>query len=80
MRNRRRELQTDVRVRPDMQMSHVPVSRTNVNNQILTCDTTDRTAGRFVRLTASPPSDDCLEYVGASTAHNPMGLHSLLQG
>jgi hypothetical protein len=23
---------------------------------------------------------DCLEYVGASTAHNPMGLHALLQG
>jgi hypothetical protein len=23
---------------------------------------------------------DCLETVGASTSHNPMGLHGLLQG
>jgi hypothetical protein len=23
---------------------------------------------------------DCLENVGASTSHNPMGLHGLLQG
>jgi hypothetical protein len=25
-------------------------------------------------------ADDCLENVGASTSHNPMGLHGLLQG
>jgi hypothetical protein len=23
---------------------------------------------------------DCLEHVGASTSHNPMGFHGLLQG
>jgi hypothetical protein len=34
-----------------------------------------------VRLTTSPPSvtADCVENVGASTYHNPMGLHGLLQ-
>jgi hypothetical protein len=33
-------------------------------------------------LTTSPPSVSQLsrEYVGASTSHNPMGLHGLLQG
>jgi hypothetical protein len=38
--------------------------------------------GRRVRLTTTPPfvSADCLENVGASTSHNPMGLHGLLQG
>jgi hypothetical protein len=35
---------------------------------------------RRVRLTTSPPSvADFLENVGASTSHNPMGLHGLLQ-
>jgi hypothetical protein len=35
-----------------------------------------------VRLTTSPPSVSRLsrETVGASTSHNPMGLHGLLQG
>jgi hypothetical protein len=34
------------------------------------------------RLTTSPPSVSRFsrEKVGASTSHNPMGLHSLLQG
>jgi hypothetical protein len=38
--------------------------------------------GRLVRLTTTPPdmSIDCLENVEASTSHNPMGLHRLLQG
>jgi hypothetical protein len=38
--------------------------------------------GQRVRLTNSPPflSRDFLENVGASTSHNPMGLHGLLQG
>jgi hypothetical protein len=38
--------------------------------------------GRYVRLTTSPPSVSRLsrENVGASTSHNPMGLHGLLQG
>jgi hypothetical protein len=37
--------------------------------------------GRCVRPTTSPPSViDCLEDVGASTSHNPVGLHGLLQG
>jgi hypothetical protein len=37
--------------------------------------------GRHVRLT-SPPSASQLsrENVGASTSHNPMGPHGLLQG
>jgi hypothetical protein len=38
--------------------------------------------GWRVRLTTSPPSmsRDCLDNVGASTSHSPMGLHGLLQG
>jgi hypothetical protein len=38
--------------------------------------------GRRVRLTTLPPSVSQLsrENVGASTSHNPMGLHGLLQG
>jgi hypothetical protein len=38
--------------------------------------------GRRVRLTTSPPSVSRFsrENVGASTSHNPMGLHGLLQG
>jgi hypothetical protein len=38
--------------------------------------------GRRVRLTTSPPSVCRLsrENVGASTSHNPMGFHDLLQG
>jgi hypothetical protein len=36
--------------------------------------------GRRVRLTTSPPSVSRLENVEASTSHNPIGLHSLLQG
>jgi hypothetical protein len=38
--------------------------------------------GRRVKLTPSPRHlwDDCLENVGASTSHNSMGLHGLLQG
>jgi hypothetical protein len=38
--------------------------------------------GRLVRLTTLPPSVGRLsiENVGASTSHNRMGLHSLLQG
>jgi hypothetical protein len=37
--------------------------------------------GRLVGLMISPPSvSHCLENVGASTSHNPMGLHGLLQG
>jgi hypothetical protein len=38
--------------------------------------------GRRVRLTTLPPSVSRLsiENVGASTSHNPMGLHGLLQG
>jgi hypothetical protein len=38
--------------------------------------------GRRLRLTTSPPSVRRLsrENVGASTSHNPMGLHCLLQG
>jgi hypothetical protein len=38
--------------------------------------------GRRIRLTTLPPSVSRLsrESVGASTSHNPMGLHSLLQG
>jgi hypothetical protein len=38
--------------------------------------------GRRARLTTSPPSVSRLprENVGASTSHNPMGLHGLLQG
>jgi hypothetical protein len=37
--------------------------------------------GRCVRLTTSQPCvSHCLENVGASTSHNPMGLHRLLQG
>jgi hypothetical protein len=37
---------------------------------------------RRVRLTTSPPTVSRLsrENVGASTSHNPMGLHGLLQG
>jgi hypothetical protein len=37
---------------------------------------------RRVRLTTLPPSVSRLsrENVGASTSHNPMGLHGLLQG
>jgi hypothetical protein len=38
--------------------------------------------GRRVRLTTSPPSVSRLssQIVGASTPHNPMGLHGLLRG
>jgi hypothetical protein len=38
--------------------------------------------GRSVKLTTLPPSVSRLstENVGASTSHNPMGLHGLLQG
>jgi hypothetical protein len=37
--------------------------------------------GRCVRLITLPPSvSDCLENVGSSTSHNPVGLHGLLQG
>jgi hypothetical protein len=38
--------------------------------------------GRRVRLTNLPPSVSRLfrQNVGASTSHNPMGLHGLLQG
>jgi hypothetical protein len=38
--------------------------------------------GRRVRLTTLPPSVSrwSRENVGASTSHNPMGLHGLLQG
>jgi hypothetical protein len=38
--------------------------------------------GRRLRLTTLPPSASRLstEKVGASTSHNPMGLHGLLQG
>jgi hypothetical protein len=37
--------------------------------------------GRRVRLTTLQPSvSRCLENVVASTSHNPMGLHGLLQG
>jgi hypothetical protein len=37
--------------------------------------------GLRLRLTTSPPyMADCLENVGASTSHKPMGLHCLLQG
>jgi hypothetical protein len=38
--------------------------------------------GRRVRLTTLPPSVSRLsrENVGASTSHNPMDLHGLLQG
>jgi hypothetical protein len=36
--------------------------------------------GRRVRLTTLPLSADCLENVGASTSHNPMGHRGLLQG
>jgi hypothetical protein len=41
-----------------------------------------RPVGRRVRLTTSPPSVSRLsrDYVGASTSHNPIGLHSLLRG
>jgi hypothetical protein len=37
---------------------------------------------RHVRLTTSPPSVGRLsrQNVGASTSHNPMGLHGMLQG
>jgi hypothetical protein len=36
---------------------------------------------RTLRLTTSPPSvSDCLENVGFSTSHNPIGLYGLLQG
>jgi hypothetical protein len=35
--------------------------------------------GRVIGLTL-PPSTDCLENVGATTSHNLMGLHDLLQG
>jgi hypothetical protein len=35
--------------------------------------------GRMV-LKADNLTGDCLENVWASTSHNPMGLHSLLQG
>jgi hypothetical protein len=35
--------------------------------------------GRRVRLTTSPPSVSCLENVGASTSHNFVGTHGLLQ-
>jgi hypothetical protein len=41
-----------------------------------------RRNGRLERkadLTANLRAD-CLENVGVSTSHNPMGLHSLLQG
>jgi hypothetical protein len=39
-------------------------------------------AGRRIRLTNSPLSVSRLsrENVGASTSHNPMGLHDLLHG
>jgi hypothetical protein len=42
----------------------------------------DVNGGRRVRLTTSPPSVGRLsrENMGASTFHNPMGLHGLLQG
>jgi hypothetical protein len=30
--------------------------------------------------TSPPYGADCLEIVGASMSHNPMGLHGLLQG
>jgi hypothetical protein len=37
--------------------------------------------GRLVRLTTLQPSvSHFVENVGASTSHNPMGLHGLLQG
>jgi hypothetical protein len=37
--------------------------------------------GRRVRLTTLPPFvSRCLDTVGPSTSHNPMGLHGLVQG
>jgi hypothetical protein len=36
--------------------------------------------GRPVRKADLTDICDCLENVGTSTSHNPMGLHGLLQG
>jgi hypothetical protein len=36
--------------------------------------------GISIRLTTSPLLAECLENVGASTSHSPIGLHGPLQG
>jgi hypothetical protein len=38
------------------------------------------TGGQRVGLTTPPPCEPTLENAGASTSHNPIGLHGLLQG
>jgi hypothetical protein len=62
------------------------VKRLSVQYKILVCDrillnVTKLQYYTFI-LTALPPSMSRLsrENVGASTSHNPMGLHGLLQG